>query len=333
MLAGIRKGSEPLAPVSVASPETAPAAAELVAVEAESPPVVGPISLPVIEAPEAAEIADERPAPRGDPLLKRVINLTPFIAAHFLALAGAIYTGVTTELVVLTVVTYYVRMFFITGAYHRYFAHRSYKTSRAFQFLLALGGTTASQKGVLWWAGHHRDHHRYSDTPRDIHSPVRHGLLWSHVGWILSTRYDATPFDKIRDFASYPELRWLNKYWPVPLAAGAVGLWLIGGLPWVIWGGLVSTVLLWHGTFTINSLSHVYGSRRYATTDESKNNFILALITLGEGWHNNHHHYQSSANQGFFWYEIDVSFMVIRLLGLLGIVWDIRTPPKAILQG
>jgi stearoyl-CoA desaturase (delta-9 desaturase) len=262
----------------------------------------------------------------------KVVETLPFCLTHLAALAGALYVGATPALVGLALALYVVRMFFITAAYHRYFAHRSYKTSRAFQFLLALGGTTAAQRGVLWWAGHHRDHHAYSDTPRDTHSVVQGGFLWAHVGWFLSTKYDATPLERISDFARYPELRWLNRHWLVPPLAGLAVLFLAGGLPAAVWGGLVSTVLLWHGTFTINSLTHVFGSRRYATTDESRNNWFLALITLGEGWHNNHHYFSVAANQGFFWYELDVSFFVLRVLEKLGLVWDVKRPPASILE-
>jgi stearoyl-CoA desaturase (delta-9 desaturase) len=273
----------------------------------------------------------EAPAPRSSGY--RAFKLFPFVATHFLAVGAAIYVGVTPRLLLLCAATYFLRMFFITAGFHRYFAHRAYKTSRWFQFVLAFMGETASQKGVLWWAGHHRDHHRYSDQPNDIHSPIQSGFWWAHVGWILSTKHDDTKFEKIRDFASYPELRWLNKYWIAPPLIGSVVVYLVGGLPWLVWGGLVSTVLLWHGTFTINSFSHLIGTRRYETTDTSKNNFVLALITLGEGWHNNHHYYQSSANQGFFFYELDVSYTVLRILSIFRIVWDLRTPPKAVLEG
>ncbi len=260
-----------------------------------------------------------------------LFNAFRFVGAHVAALAGALYVGVTPGLVALCFGTYFMRMFFITGGYHRYFAHRSYKTSRAFQFVLAFMGTTSAQKGVLWWAGHHRNHHRFSDMPEDIHSPVQRGFLWSHVGWLFSPKHDATP-DTIRDFASYPELRWLNDHWLVPPLVGLVGLFLVGGLPALVWGGLVSTVILWHGTFTINSLSHVFGSRRYPTNDDSRNNFLLALITMGEGWHNNHHHYMVSARQGFFWYELDVSYLILLALSKVGIVWDLKRPPASMLE-
>lgn len=260
-----------------------------------------------------------------------MIAVIPFAITHVLALAGALAVKVTLPLLALCLVTYLVRMFFITAAYHRYFAHRSYKTSRAFQFLLALGGTTAAQKGVLWWAGHHRDHHRFSDGPLDPHSPVQRGFFWAHVGWIVSARFNETPFHRIKDFARYPELRWLNQHWLTPPLVGAAALYALGGLPVLVWGGLMSTVFLWHGTFTINSLSHMFGWRRFPTTDDSRNNPLLAAITLGEGWHNNHHHYSASANQGFYWYEVDVSFLVLRALEKLGLVWDLRLPPESVL--
>jgi stearoyl-CoA desaturase (delta-9 desaturase) len=199
-----------------------------------------------------------------------------------------------------------------------------------FQFLLALLGTTATQKGVLWWAAHHRDHHRFSDQPEDIHSPVLRGFWWSHLGWILSNRYSATKLERIRDFARYPELRWLDRHHVVPAVVYAVALWAVGGMPALLWGYFVSTVMLWHGTFLVNSLAHVVGRRRYATTDSSRNSLLIALATMGEGWHNNHHHYQSTANQGWFWWEIDVSYYLLRALERLGVVHGLRKPPPAV---
>lgn len=222
--------------------------------------------------------------------------------------------------------TYFIRMFGITGGYHRYFAHRSYKTSRVGQFLLACLGCSAMQKGPLWWASHHRQHHRFSDTPDDPHSPHETSFWWAHVGWILSEEHVDTPWHAIRDWARYPELRLLDRYHWTPGLLLAICCYLVGGLAGLGWGFFVSTVLVYHATFSINSLSHLLGKRRYMTNDDSRNNFVLALITLGEGWHNNHHHYQSSANQGFFWWEIDISYCVIRTLAFCGLVWDIRRP-------
>ena len=252
----------------------------------------------------------------------------PFFAVHAACLL-ALYTGVTWQWVVMCVASYYVRMFGVTAGLHRYFSHRAYKTSRAFQFVLALLGSLSVQKGVLWWAANHRHHHKHSDQAEDIHSPTLRGFWWSHAGWILSTRYEDTKFEAIKDFARFPELVWLNKYFLVPPIAFFLGLFLMGGLPWLLWGGLIPTVLLWHGTFTINSLSHIFGKRRYLTTDTSKNNWLLALITCGEGWHNNHHYHQNTANQGWFWWEVDFSFYALKVLSWVGLVSDLRMPTEA----
>src|SRR5215475_9711207 len=229
-----------------------------------------------------------------------VVLSIPFAVIHLLSLSVFFYPFKWAYLVTCFALLV-VRLFFVTARYHRYFSHRSYKTSRTFQFVIAFLAQTSSQKGVLWWAAHHRHHHRFSDQEDDLHSPTLFGFFWSHLGWIVSDKYNSTRFDYIGDFAKFPELRWLNKYHMVPPGILAVILWFIGGWPLFIWGFCLSTVLLWHDTFTINSLSHLFGSRRYDTTDTSKNNWLLEIMTLGEGWHNNHHHYMASARQGFFW--------------------------------
>jgi stearoyl-CoA desaturase (Delta-9 desaturase) len=229
---------------------------------------------------------------------------------------------------------YAVRMVVVTAGYHRYFAHRAFKTSRAFQLLLAIGAQSAAQKGVLWWAGHHRWHHRYADTDRDVHSPVRRGFWYAHIGWIVSDAWSVTDYALVSDLTRYPELRFLNRQGAqiLPAVALALAFLLVGGVHALVWGFFVSTVLLWHGSFTINSLSHLVGKRRYATPDDSRNSWLLAVLTSGEGWHNNHHHYQSSANQGFRWWEIDVTYYFLRLLALLGLVWDLRRPPRHVVE-
>ncbi len=258
------------------------------------------------------------------------VKSIPFLAVHLVALGAVVLGPFSWGLLALAIGSYYVRMFGITAGYHRYFSHRSYRTGRAFQLVLAVLGATSTQKGVLWWAAHHRDHHRFSDRPEDIHSPVQRGFWWSHVGWIMSRRYSATKLDRVKDFARYPELRWLDRFHAVPPIAYAAALWAVGGVPALLWGYFVSTVLLWHGTFLVNSLAHVIGRRRYPTDDASGNSFLIALTTMGEGWHNNHHHYQSTANQGWFWWEIDVTYYVLQALAALGIVSDLRTPSAAI---
>ncbi|MGZ6143052.1 MAG: acyl-CoA desaturase [Myxococcales bacterium] len=258
-----------------------------------------------------------------------LVSCVPFILVHVAALAGALLVPFSWKLVALCVALYYARMAFTTIAYHRYFSHRAFRTSRTFQFILALGAETSAQKGVLWWAAHHRVHHRYSDLPGDPHSP-KLGFWESHMLWILRPQSNAT--GEIKDFAKFPELRWLNTYHLLPPVALAVALFALGGAPALVWGFFVSTVLLWHGTFLVNSVNHVWGTRRYPTTDTSRNNGLLALLTMGEGWHNNHHHYMASANQGFFWWEIDLSYYLIRALQALGLVWAVRTPPESFLE-
>lgn len=267
------------------------------------------------------------PTVQRDPSERILVRDTvPFILVHVVALS-VFWIGVTPTQLAVCVGLYVLRMWGVTAGYHRYFSHRAYKTSRWFQFVLALVATSSTQKGVLWWAANHRHHHRYSDEPEDIHSPKQSGFWWSHVGWILSRKYDETRLDLIKDFAKYPELRWLNRFQIVPPVLLALSLYLVGGFGLMVWGYFVSTVFLFHGTFFINSLAHVFGRRRYETTDTSRNSFLLALITLGEGWHNNHHHYQSSANQGWFWWEIDLTYYSLKVLQWFGVVWDVRTPP------
>jgi stearoyl-CoA desaturase (delta-9 desaturase) len=276
-----------------------------------------------------------RPATADDTADHKIQGLKaiPFIAMHLAAVVGVALLGWSWRGLALAVSLYYVRMFFVTGGYHRYFSHRTYKTSRAFQLVLALGAMSSSQKGVLWWAGHHRVHHKLSDQPGDVHSVLRDGFWWSHVGWILSRRWESTDDARVRDLSKFPELVWLDRFWAVPPTVLGVGLFLAGGWWALVWGLCVSTVLLWHGTFTINSLSHVFGSRRYPTTDNSRNSAILAAVTLGEGWHNNHHYYQRSTRQGFLWWELDVTFYVLRALAALGLVWDLHEPPAAVVAG
>lgn len=255
----------------------------------------------------------------------------PFLLMHF-SLFSVFLVSFEWKFVGLCFASYFLRIFGITAGYHRYFSHRSYKTNRVFQFILAWLGSTAVQKGVLWWAANHRLHHRYSDQKEDLHSPVQFGFWWSHIGWIMCDEHDETDWDQVRDLSKFKELRWLNQYHLVPVITYAVALFLWQGLGGLIWGFFVSTVILWHGTFTINSLSHLFGKRRFATPDQSRNNFWLALITLGEGWHNNHHCYMSSANQGFYWWEVDMSYYVLKVLSSLGVVRNLRNPPLATLE-
>ena len=256
----------------------------------------------------------------------------PFIIVHLVCFA-AIWTGVTATALWVAFALYVIRMWGITAGYHRYFSHRSYKTSRFMQFVIAFIGQTSAQRGVLWWAAVHRHHHLYSDTEQDVHSPRHQGFLYSHVGWIFNRNNWKPDFGTVRDLTKYPELVFLNRLNYLPAAALGFGLFLWGGWPMLIVGFFWSTVAVYHGTFFINSLAHVHGSQRYLTGDDSRNNFWLALITLGEGWHNNHHHYQSSTRQGFRWWEIDMSYYALKAMSWFGLVWDLRAPPESIVRG
>ncbi|RAI34909.1 acyl-CoA desaturase [Rhodoplanes serenus] len=255
----------------------------------------------------------------------------PFLLVH-LACFAAIWTGVTVEAVILGVGLYWLRMFGIGAGYHRYFSHRAFSTSRPVQLGLAVLAQSTAQKSVLWWAAKHRHHHLHSDTEQDVHSPVRSGFLYSHVGWIFARRHDATDLSKIADFARFPELMWLHRFDLVPAVILAVLCFLGAGWSGLVVGFFWSTVAVYHATFCINSLAHVRGKKRFVTGDESRNNWVLAIMTMGEGWHNNHHAYQSSARQGFRWWEIDPTYYILLGLSRLGVVWDLKTPPAQVLR-
>lgn len=259
-------------------------------------------------------------------------RIAPFTLLHVLCLA-AIWTGISTTSLIVCAVFFWIRMFAITAGYHRYFSHRSYKMGRVMQFLMAFLAASSTQRGVLWWAGHHRHHHKHSDQPEDLHSPVQHGFWMSHFGWFLfNPKSDPVCPKMIREYKRFPEIIWLEKFHVFPVITLAGIAFLIDGWTGVVIGFLWSTVLLWHATYTINSLCHVFGSRRYETTDTSRNNFWLALLTLGEGWHNNHHYYQASVRQGFFWWEIDITYYILKMMSWVGLVWDLREPPERVRQ-
>ncbi len=284
--------------------------------------------------PEAPQPGDERRIewPR----------VVPFLAIH-LGCAGVIWVGASATAIALAGALFALRMFAITAFYHRYFSHRAFRTTRAAQFAFALLGASAAQRGPLWWASHHRHHHAHADRPADTHSSLQHGFIWSHVGWFLSRGNFGPRSARVTDLARFAELRWLDRFdaaVPALLAVAlyALGTWLAhahpelgtSGAQLVVWGFCISTVALYHATFTINSLAHRIGSRRYATRDDSRNNLWLALLTFGEGWHNNHHHFPSSARQGFYWWEVDVAYYGLRVLAAAGLIWDLRTVPAAV---
>jgi stearoyl-CoA desaturase (Delta-9 desaturase) len=258
----------------------------------------------------------------------------PFVLVHLACLA-AIWTGVTWQALGIALGLYVVRMFGVTAGYHRYFSHRSYRTSRLGQFLIAFLAQTSAQRGILWWASKHRHHHRHSDTELDVHSPRQHGFWYAHVGWIFSTQHNPSGDAEratVPDLAQFPELVWLDRHKYLPAALVAVTVWLLAGWTGLVVGFFWGTVMLYHGTFMINSLAHVHGSSRYVTGDDSRNNWWLAVITLGEGWHNNHHAYQRSTRQGFFWWEIDVTYYLLKAMSWVGLVWDLGVPPVEIVR-
>jgi len=269
-------------------------------------------------------------------------RILPFIGMHLACLA-VIWVGWSPVAVLVAVLAYFVRMFAITGFYHRYFSHRSFKTSRVGQFIFGVIGATAVQRGPVWWAAHHRHHHAYSDKPEDVHSPAQHGFVRSHMGWFLTARGFRPDLRRVRDLLQFPELQWLDRFDIVVPVLFAVGMFGLGAIldcfapdlgtsagQMLIWGFFISTVACYHGTYTINSLSHVFGRQRYKTGDTSRNNWLLALVTLGEGWHNNHHHFPSSTRQGFYWWEIDITYYILKVMSWLGIIWDLKPVPTSV---
>jgi len=270
------------------------------------------------------------------------LRVAPFVGLH-LACLSVLWTGWSATALAVAAALYALRMFAITAFYHRYFSHKAFRASRAMQLVFAVLAASAAQRGPLWWASHHRHHHAHADGDADAHSPKQRGFLWAHLGWFLARENFATRHDLVRDLAKFPELRFLDRYDAlVPallaLALYGAGEWLAAAHPGlatdgpmlVAWGFCVSTVVLYHATFTVNSLAHSVGRRRYAGRDDSRNNLWLALLTFGEGWHNNHHHFPGSARQGFFWWEIDLTYYGLRLLAAAGLIRDLRPVPAAI---
>jgi stearoyl-CoA desaturase (delta-9 desaturase) len=290
----------------------------------------------------AAEILAEASAPKDNWSDIDWLRVIPFVLLHVGCIA-VFWVGFSWFAAGFAIALYAIRMFAVTGFYHRYFAHKAFRTSRPVQFILAVFGASAVQRGPLWWASHHRHHHAYADDHKDSHSPLQHGFLWSHFGWFLATRNFITQTHRVKELAAFVELRLLDRFdIVVPILLGT-GIYLLGdwlavahpelgtnGVQLFVWGFLVSTVVLYHATFTVNSLAHVWGKRRYATKDQSRNNLLIAIMTLGEGWHNNHHHYPASASQGFYWWEIDLTYYGLKLLSALGLIWDLRTVPHDI---
>lgn len=268
---------------------------------------------------------------------------TPFILLN-LGILFVFWVGFSWVALITALVLYVVRVFFIGAFYHRYFSHKTYKTNRFWQFIFAMISGTCVQRGPIWWASHHRNHHVYSDQPEDAHSPVQYGFWWSHVGWFLSKRHYHYNPARVQDLLRYPELVFLDRFDGFMPAVLFIALFTVGtalhmyapqlgttGGQMIVWGFCISTVLLFHTTVSINSLAHVFGSKRFKNKDDSRNNVWLALITLGEGWHNNHHHYPATARQGFMWWEIDITYYMLKFMEKIGMIWEVRNVPKSVL--
>lgn len=288
--------------------------------------------------PEGTEVVRSR---------NKTVELSRCIPFAFLHVGcfAAFAVGCSSFAVVTAVFLYFIRMFAVTAFYHRYFSHRSFRTSRFMQFIFAALAVSSVQRGPLWWAAHHRHHHRQADKEDDTHSPIQRGFWWAHIGWITSSPNIPTDYSKVQDLAKYPELVFLNRFdWLIP-ALLALALYLLGdtlktaapqlmtsGPQLLVWGFFVSTVVLFHGTASINSLAHMFGTRRFPTDDGSKNNFILALVTLGEGWHNNHHRCQGTVHQGFYWWEVDISYYLLKVMSVFGLVYDLNPVPQSVYE-
>ena len=270
------------------------------------------------------------------------LRVIPFILIH-LAIFTVFLVGFSYTALLVFLLMYSIRMFAITGFYHRYFSHKAFKTSRLMQFVFAVIGASAVQRGPIWWAAHHRGHHVHSDTEQDKHSPKSHGFFWSHMGWFLSKANFLTHQKFVKELMRFPELRVIDRFDILVPILTCIGLFYLGqhlgtkhpqlltnGWQLVIWGFVLSTVLLYHTTFLVNSVAHIWGKRRYKTKDSSKNNMFIAFLTFGEGWHNNHHHFPGSANQGFYWWEIDITYYILKIMSFFGLIWDIRKVSPAI---
>jgi len=281
---------------------------------------------------------------RNEPDRVDLVRVMPFVVLH-LACFAVIWVGWSPVAVWTAVALYFIRMFAVTGIHHRYFSHKTYSTSRFGQFFLALWAATTVQRGSLWWAYHHRHHHQHSDDPEDAHSPHVHGFLWSHIGWITSRRNFPTDYSKIKDLAKFPELVWLNRFDLVVPILFAVATYAAGALlevyapglgttgpQMLVWAFFISTTVLFHGTACINSMAHLMGKRRFKTDDDSRNSFILTVITLGEGWHNNHHRFQSCTRNGFYWWEIDPTYYGLKVMSWTGLIWGLKPVPQSILD-
>lgn len=273
--------------------------------------------------------------------LRHCAFVLPLILLH-LACALVFAVGASKVAVAAFLITTTAQIFGITTGFHRLLAHQAFKTSRVFRFLLAGLGVLAGQNGPLWWVSHHRQHHGHADADGDTHSP-RGSFFWGHMGWLFSPRCIPYRHELVRDLDRLPEMRWLERHSYVVTLGYAFAMFLLGeawgrldpeagtsGAQLVLWGSVLSTVFCYHAIWSANSVGHRFGTRRFPTHDNSRNNLLVSLVTLGDGWHHNHHFCPWSARHGFRWWEIDVNYAVLRLLAWAGVVWDLRLPPERV---
>ena len=280
-------------------------------------------------------------SPMVRPARTQVMTVIIGMTVFHLACLAAFYTGISLTAVIVAFIAYVMRGMGVTTGFHRLLAHRSFKTNRVVQFMFALAGSLAVQGGPLWWVAHHREHHAETDTERDIHSPVIHGLWRSHMGWMMTDAAFNEKGTNSRDLHKFPEIKFLQRYYVwliVAQIAGFYGLgaWLSGAFPdlgtsgaqLVVWGFFISTVFTWHVTFMVNSVCHRWGGQPYDTGDASTNNIFIGIFAFGEGWHNNHHFYPSSARHGLRWWQLDVTWYLIRVMQAVGLVSDAKIPKE-----
>lgn len=265
------------------------------------------------------------------------------MAIFHLGCFGVIWTGVSPAALTVALALYVVRGFGVTAGYHRLLAHRSFSTGRPVQFLLALAGSLATQGGPLWWVAHHRSHHRYTETEKDIHSPRTQGFWRSHIGWMLSAESFRENGANARDLYRVPELKFLQQHYAWIVLGQGVAIYGLGeglaalgvqtsGAQMLVWAYFIATVALWHATFMVNSVCHLWGSRPFDAEDTSTNNWLVALLALGEGWHNNHHKFAYSARHGLEWWQFDLTWLLLRGMEKLGLVSELRLPRPRMLE-
>ena len=265
-------------------------------------------------------------------------NATRIILFH-LSVVLVFISGYSFTALITFLVLFLVRLFVITGFFHRYYSHRSYQTSRWFQFLLTFIGTSAGQQGPLSWATSHITHHQHADAEDDPHSPVLNSGFYAHIGWLLQKDALSTNDKIVKPFTKYPEIVFLDRYHYIGTTSLIISLALLGmllsehypelgtsALQLVSWGFILSTLLILHGACLVNSVGHLYGYRRFKTKDNSHNVWWLFPLTLGDNWHNNHHHAPKSASFSYAWWEVDIIYLCILILEKLGLVWNVKKP-------